>query len=133
MAPSGSLNTKQDVALAALMKTTSIEEAAGVAKVGTRTLYRWLKEDEAFRAAYMAARREAMSHAISQLQRASRQAVATLEKIMETEDEPAGARVSAAKTVLEMATKGIEVLDLERRISVLEAGGSHTNGRTPWT
>jgi hypothetical protein len=130
MARNGTISDKKGVALEALLEAPSVVEAARVAGLGVRTLFRWLREDEAFQEAYMSARRESMSHAISWLQQAASKAVTTLEKVMATDDEPAGSRVSAAKTVLEMATKGIEVLDMERRISALEAGRPHTNGRS---
>jgi len=75
----------------------------------------------------MSHRRESMNHAIGQLQRITKTAVSTLEAIMEAEEEPAGARVSAARVVLELALRGLETLDFEKRISNLEAGLPHPN------
>ncbi len=52
------LGRKKEGAIAALLTQRNAEEAARVAKVGIRTLYRWQKESE-FDAAYRAARRAA--------------------------------------------------------------------------
>jgi hypothetical protein len=126
------LSGKQSQALAALLSAPSVVEAAARARVSPNTLFRWLRED-GFQAAYRSARREAMSHAISQLQRAASKAVVALEKVMEADDEPANARVSAASKCLELAMRGLELEDLESRISALEGARPHSNGRAPWT
>jgi hypothetical protein len=125
---SGSLNAKQVLALDALMKTPSIEEAALVSKVGTRTLYRWLKEP-VFKSAFLESRRELMGVTIAKVQQATGEAIQTLKAVMADSAEPASARVTAARTVLELALRGLETLDLEARISALEAVRPHTNGR----
>jgi len=54
---------KQEEAVAALLSQRNIEDAARVARVGTRTLLRWMKVPE-FQAAYREARRAAFSQAI---------------------------------------------------------------------
>jgi hypothetical protein len=56
MAGHGSkLDRKQEEAIAALLTHRNIEEAAGAAGIGARTLLRWLKIPE-FQAAYRQAR-----------------------------------------------------------------------------
>jgi hypothetical protein len=77
-------------------------------------------KDENFQTAYRAAKREVVDHAICRLQRSSGKAVETLETVMKGAGNPATSRVSAAKIILEMALKGVEVEDLERRIIDLE-------------
>jgi hypothetical protein len=128
MVPSGSLNAKQSLVLDALMKMPSIEEAASVSNVGTRTIYRWLK-DPPFKNAYLEARREVMGHSIAKVQQATGAAIETLKAVMADSAEKSGARVSAARTVLELALRGLETLDLEQRIEALERRAPHTNGR----
>jgi uncharacterized protein YjgD (DUF1641 family) len=52
------INRKQEDAIAALLSQRNVEEAARAAKIGVRTLYRWLKDpdfDTAFRQARRAA------------------------------------------------------------------------------
>jgi DNA-binding MurR/RpiR family transcriptional regulator len=110
---------KQERAISALLQAPSLKEAAKEAGISEATLHRWLK-DNAFKEAYRAAKREVVNHAICRLQRSSGQAVKTLEDVMRDGESPATSRVSAAKIILEMALKGVEVEDLEKRIEVLE-------------
>ena len=110
---------KQERAISALLQAQSLKEAASQAGISEATLHRWLK-DEAFQIAYRAAKREVVNHAICRLQRSSGQAVKTLEDVMRDGESPATSRVSAAKIILEMALKGVEVEDLEKRITDLE-------------
>ena len=78
-------------------------------------------KDSAFQASYREARREAVQHAIAQIQHATSKAVEALCSVMQNHETPASARVSAAKVVLETALKGIEIEALEARIAALEA------------
>ena len=110
---------KQERAISALLSAPSLREAAKEAGISEATLHRWLKNED-FQTAYRAAKREVVNHAICRLQRSSGHAVETLETVMKGAGNPPTARVSAAKIILEMALKGVEVEDLERRIIDLE-------------
>jgi phage terminase small subunit len=117
----------QDKAIMALLTCETIAQAAAVAGVSESTLLRWLK-DPSFKAAYLEVRREAVSQAVSQLQRLSSEAVRTLQEVMSDTEAKHTARVTAARTVLDMAIKGVEIEDLQARLEELEeAAGS--NGR----
>src|SRR5580700_3035501 len=72
---------KKEEAIAALLTQRNVEEAARIANIGTRTLLRWMKIPE-FDAAYLEARRAAVSQANARLQQGSSAAVSTLLKIM---------------------------------------------------
>jgi hypothetical protein len=87
--------------------------------VAEGTLHRWLK-DAAFQAAYRAARRQVVQHAIVQVQHATGTAVQTLLAVMQDPEATASAKVSAAKTILDTAVKAMELEDLEARIIALE-------------
>jgi hypothetical protein len=126
------LTRKQGEAIAALLSVPTITEAARHAGVGGRTLYRWLQEDATFQQAYRDARRAAVSQAIAHVQRATSTAVKTLEAIMRSTKAPSSARVSAARAVLEMALKGMELEDLSVRIEALERALHGRNGHG-WT
>ena len=115
-----SLSRKQEAALAALLSQPTIPLAAAQAGVGLRTLTRWLAEDETFKGEYRALQREIVNNAVYQLVKASNNAVNTLISVMNEAEAPASARVSAAKVVLEMAYRGIEMEDLSARIEALE-------------
>ena len=113
------LTPKQEKAIAALLSEPTLKGAAQQVKVSEITIIRWLRED-AFRDAYQEARREATKQAIARLQQASSEAVDTLRDVMNTKYLQAGARVSAAKTVLELSLKAIETEDLQARVEQLE-------------
>ncbi len=89
------------------------------AQVPPRTLYRWLQESE-FDAAYRKARRAAYSQATARLQQATGAAVSTLLKIMVDQNTPPSTRVRAADTVLDHASRAIEIEDVEVRVAALE-------------
>jgi hypothetical protein len=87
--------------------------------VGERTLHTWLK-DVAFIDAYTAARATAVSQAITRLQQASSEAVDCFKDVMRDPEAGASARVTAATKILEMAVKGTEIAELQRRLNALE-------------
>jgi hypothetical protein len=110
---------KQEDAIAALLTHRNVEEAAHAAGMGFRTLCRWLTEPE-FQTAYRQARREAFSQSIARLQQASSAAVSTLLKVIVDANSPASSKVRAADCILNHATRGIELEDLEARVNQLE-------------
>jgi hypothetical protein len=107
------LSRKQGEAIAALLTTPTISEAASRAGVGERTLFHWLQEDVAFQHVY----RQATSVAVK-----------TLEQVMQNTKAPSSSRVSAARAVLEMAFKGAELEHLTVRIEALEQAVHRRNG-----
>jgi hypothetical protein len=113
------LSGKQAQALSALLTEATVEAAAGKAQVSQRTLYRWLS-DPIFTGAYREARRKAVGQAIARLQHASADAVTALRSVMNDAEAPAPARVNAAKAVLELAVRVVELEDLETRVQELE-------------
>lgn len=115
------ITRKQEQAIAALLAQPSVGEAALAANIAESMLYRWLQKHDGFKTAYQAARREVVRQAIVQVQSACGKAVETLRSIMDDSNAPASARVSAARTVLDMAVKAVELEDLEQRIAALEA------------
>jgi|SRR5437764_7033234 len=117
------LSRKQEQTIAALLTCDSITAAVAGCGVAEATIHRWLK-DVTFQTAYREARRAVVQHAITQVQRATGEAVETLRNVMQDSESPASARVSAAKAILETAVKGIEIDDLEARIATLEALGA---------
>jgi hypothetical protein len=113
------LTARQEKAVCALLTEPSIRDAAKSAGIGERTLYTWLKEP-AFDRAYRAARREAVARAMGAVQQAAGAAVNTLKDVMTDSTAPAPARVAAAKSVLDLAVKTVEIEDLTSRIEALE-------------
>ena len=113
------LSRNQERAIAALLVHPTMLAAAAAAGVGEVTLWRWLQIPE-FKEQYRLARREAVSQAVGHLQGACSVAVVALTDISQDVNCPASARVSAARTVLELALKGVELEDLAVRVEELE-------------
>lgn len=114
----GTISRKQEEAIAALLTHRTLEEAALAAGVGSATIWRWMQRPT-FRDAYRAARMRTLETAISRLQSTTSEAVETLRRNLSCGD--GGDEIKAAMGILSMAFKGAELLDLESRISDLEA------------
>lgn len=110
---------KQEQAIAALLTSRSVEEAATSIGLASNTLLRWLEVPE-FRAQYLAARREAVHQAVARLQQATGIASLTMLKLMVDPNVPAAVRLRAADCVFEHALKGVELEDIEQRLAALE-------------
>ncbi|MBU2703184.1 hypothetical protein Ga0466249_004320 [Sporomusaceae bacterium BoRhaA] len=110
---------KHELAIIALLTTSSIAEAAKQAGIGETTLWRWLQMPE-FAKRYKEAKRQAVGQAISKLQQATTIAVDTLKNVMQDNESKDSARVTAAKTVLELSFKVIELEDLQAKFEELE-------------
>ena len=111
---------KKDAAILALVTEPTIADAAKKAGISHATLHRWLQIKD-FKDAYREAKREVVSAAIARLQRTATEAVDALRDVMNDAESPANARVSAARAILELAIKAIELEDLEARVEQLEA------------
>ena len=110
---------KKDAAILALVTEPTIADAAKKAGISHATLHRWLQIKD-FKDAYREAKREAVSAAIARLQRTATEAVDALRDVMNDTESPASARVSAARSILEIAIKAVELEDFERRLEALE-------------
>jgi hypothetical protein len=109
---------KQEQFIAALLSNSTVEAAAKVVGIGNVTAWKWRK-DPAFVKQYREATREAMHQAAALLQGAAREAVETLRAIL-SKAESEAARVSAARTILDMALKAADLEDVQQRLDALE-------------
>src|SRR5947208_2259065 len=96
------LPRKQEAAIAALLQSRSVEEAAQVVQVSANTLRRWMELTE-FRTAYLQARRIAVMQASARMQQNAAAAASVLLKLMADSTTPPASRVRAAVCVLERA------------------------------
>jgi hypothetical protein len=112
------LSRKQDDAIAALLSTSSIKDAAKACGVSDASLWRWLQLPD-FAAAYRLARRQVVERAVSELQAACGEAVETLKRNLHCEQ--AAVEIRAAQIILEQAIKGVELIDLQERVERLES------------
>jgi len=127
--PGSKFTRKNEEAIAALLTQRSLEDAAKTAGIGTQTLLRWLKLPE-FQAAYRDARRQAVQQAVARLQQATGAAAITVLKLMTDPNVPAAVKLRAAECVFAHAIKGIELEDIETRLTELErAAGTSKDGR----
>ncbi len=118
MARNGTLQTK---AIAALLTEPTIEEAARVAGVGRRTLFRWLAEDAAFVAELRTAEEAAIDHAARRLVGLQDAAINVLSDVLTAPDVAPGVRVRAASLIVELSLRLRELRSLEERVAALEA------------
>jgi hypothetical protein len=119
------LGSKREAAILALLSTRSVEEAARVAGVTPRTLYRWIKEPE-FNAAYREAKRAAFSQTLARLHQMSSAAVTTLGKVMLDPATPPATKARAADSILNHTVRAIETEDIEARILELERAANES-------
>ncbi len=115
------LSTIQHAAIAALLSVSTVPQAAAMAGVSDRQLYRWLADDQEFDAAYRRARWRATQQAIARLQQVSSAAVTVLISIAADKHMPPSSRVAAASKLLDLALRAVEVEELEARLTALEA------------
>lgn len=114
------ISISQQRTILALLVEPSVAVAAVKAKVGERTLHRWMRLEH-FTQEDRFARREAFCQAIALTQRSSAAAaVATLLRIMHDPKATWSARVTAATNILKFASESIELDDLADRIDRLE-------------
>lgn len=121
MADTGTLSAKQKKAIAALLTAGTVARAAKVCRIGERTIFRWLNEDETFKAELQRAGDELIGATVRQLSDAAGLAVITLRTIITDRAAPSGSRVRASAVVLGSMLRVKEQLDLEQRIAALEA------------
>ncbi|MBP2639693.1 MAG: phage protein [Firmicutes bacterium] len=110
---------KQEVAIVALLMAPNIAEAAKQTGISESTLWRWL-QNESFQQRYRKVKSAALGQAVAQIHAAASSAALTLKDIACSEENPASSRVSAAKSILELAFKSHETEDLEYRMAELE-------------
>jgi hypothetical protein len=107
-----------DVALiAALASGLTVQDAATQAHVSERTARRRL-EDATFRRQVADARAAVLERAIGRLVDATTDAADTLRSLLKADSE--SVRHAAAKTLIESASKGLELLVLVERVAALE-------------
>lgn len=117
------LTHKADKILRALLEHPTQEKAAAAAGVSTTTVWRYQQKPR-FRRALAEARREIFSQATARLQQASSAAASTLARVMVDNTTPAASKIRAAACVLEFATRGTQLEDVEVRLLELERSAS---------
>jgi len=109
---------KTELFISALLSSRSVEEAAAKTGIALITARRWMQDPE-FVEQFRKARQEIMGQATTQIQQATSEAIVALRQVISTGDSEA-AKVSSARTILEIAFKAAEIYQLEQRIETLE-------------
>ena len=113
------LPESQRRALAALLTSRTHKEAAEKCGLSESTICRYLR-DPAFAEHYRAARRVVVDQAVHTLQAEASDAAAVLRDVAQDKQAPPAARVAAARVIIGLAFKGLELGDLQERIVSLE-------------
>ena len=111
---------KMALFMAALLTEGSIEKAAHAAGIGVTTAWRWYGTEE-FQAEYKSRQKEIIKHVVMRIKGAMSEALDVLRDIMADDDNPASARVAAARSILDNAFRSIETEDILERLEVLES------------
>jgi hypothetical protein len=107
------LTGRQEIAIAALLEMPTVAAAAEQARIGERTLRRWLKIP-AFLSAYRRARHMAVENAIARIQGGTGQAVTVLLAVAKDGLKDRD-RMRAAIALLDYALRGVESADILHR------------------
>ncbi|MET0647615.1 MAG: hypothetical protein ABW208_13445 [Pyrinomonadaceae bacterium] len=114
------LSRKKLMAVAALVTSPTVKEAAAKSGVGESTLRRWLAKDEKFSLEVREAQRQALDLAILRAQAIADEAVTTLEAIHTDTTKPANARVAAARYLDSRRIPLAELGDIRQQIKELK-------------
>lgn len=114
------LTTQQHRAIAALLSSRNVAEAAHQARVGERTMYRWMK-DPPFRAALLEAEGEAIDVATRRLLGAQEKAIDTVVAMLDDPCVPKWLQLQAAQMLITNLLKLRELRNIEERLTALEA------------
>ena len=110
---------RRDKAIAALVANPSIKQAAIVCGVNERTLRRWL-DDEAFSREVAEARQAVSKSIMAAVMSRATKAAEVLDDVMSNAKASPYARTQAAKALLELSFKALEVSEIIERIEELE-------------
>lgn len=113
------MTPRKERALRALLVCRTRAEAAKAAGIGESTLREYMKDAE-FMERYKQAFGGMVADATRQAQQTLSPALSTLREIMEDREEQAGARITAARSILEYAMKLCEQTDILDQIRELE-------------
>lgn len=113
--------------LAALLTARSKKEAAAAAGIAERTMRTYF-EDPEFCQRYREAFAGVIEDATRQAQALLMPALSTLQTVMEDEEIPAQARITAAKSIIDYSLKLTEQADILEQLRELERWKEELNG-----
>ena len=114
------LSRKQEIFMTNYLLTGNVTKASELSNVARKTGYRYLK-DATFKRVYSERRSEQLKEATTLLQNASVEAVNVLRGIMLDEPLSPYVRQQSAQTILNMAYKAVETVEIVEQVEMLEA------------
>ncbi len=114
---SDGISTKQEKLIVLLLTEKTIDEACKKANVAVVSYWRWM-QNENFLKHYRKARRGILENTVAKLQSITFAAIDTLERNLNCENP--SVEVRSAAIILEQSIKGLETLDVENRLELLE-------------
>ena len=120
MTLNGTLSTKKQAAIAALLTSPSITEAAEASGIGRSTMHRWL-EDPEFKQALSAAEADAISSAVRRMIGDMSDNLSTMRDIRVSEDSSPALKLRAAALLDASLLRWREAATLEERLVAIEA------------
>jgi len=117
MNTSDGISNKQEKLIALLLTEKTIDEACKKANVAVVSYWRWM-QNENFLKHYRKARRGILENTVAKLQSITFAAIDTLERNLNCENP--SVEVRSAAIILEQSIKGLETLDVENRLELLE-------------
>ncbi len=118
------ISAKQQLALEVLLVGGTDQQAADAARVSRTTVSHWRRQVPDFVEAARLARRDLLQRMSSRLHAATTYAVKALEELAKdpaaASTRGAAARVSAARSIIELSQKAYETDDLEVRLHEIE-------------
>lgn len=124
------LTANQERFLVDLLTAPTIAEAAKETGINESTARRWLSQRPVQRA-WRELRRQVVEQALTGVQSATVEAVATLRACL-AEDMPPAVRVRAALALLDLAARTVEIGDLAARIEQLEEAIEQNSQEPHW-
>ena len=119
------LRRRQERSIQALLQEPTVALAAKAAKVGESTLWRYLADPD-FLGRYRLARRSATEAAVALAQQAAAEAITTLRQ--ELAGARAADRIRAALALVDIAVRGVELVDLAQRVEAIERAQKAAKG-----
>lgn len=113
--------------LAALLTSRTKKEAAAAAGISDRTMRSYF-EDKEFCQRYREAFAGVVQDATRRAQQLLEPALSTLQTVMEDEEIPAQARITAAKSIIDYSLKLTEQADILEQLRELERWKEELNG-----
>ena len=113
------LNAKQVKFMKALLMSDTITEAYKQAGIAEHTAYKYLADEE-FNKEYTEQKRASLRHVSTRLNEIALRSIAILDEIANDEEQTGASRIRAVEVALNYAYKGMELEDLNNRLTEIE-------------